>query len=117
MERILSEVYIHSDGRMKKYVCIWDTGAVETMVSENVISDFNPDKYGYVFIKSIHKETKSDKYLLNLLLEGHKKSIRINPACFGKSDKFDILIGMDIISNGRFLLENNVFSFNIDSLK
>ncbi|MDY0270196.1 hypothetical protein [Trichloromonas sp.] len=102
---------------IKQYNCIWDTGSMETLISEKVINDLNPIKNGYVFINTIHGEKKSDKYILQLLLEDHSKSIKINSACFGKSREFDIIIGMDIIEYGLFVLDKGKFSFTIEQLK
>jgi hypothetical protein len=116
MERILTEVYISNGDKIKKYTCIWDTGSIETLISDQVVTDLNPDKHGYVYLKTIHKEQKSDKYLINLLLENHSKSMRLNCACFGQNDLFDVIIGMDIISYGVFLIENQIFTFEINSL-
>lgn len=117
MEKILSKVWTSNGDSINQYVCIWDTGSMETIVSDKVISDLNPDKHGYVYINTIHKEKKSDKYILQLSLEGHSQSIKINPACFGKSREFDVIIGMDIIQHGLFILDKGKFSFTIDQLK
>jgi len=117
MEKILSKVLISNGDLINQYVCIWDTGSMETIVSDKVISDLKPDKNGSVSINTIHGETRSDKYILKLSLEGHKQSIRINPASFGKGTKFDVIIGMDIIRHGLFILDKGVLSFTIDQLK
>lgn len=77
----------------------------------------NPEKHGYVNINTIHRETRSDKYILQLSLEGHSQSIKINPASFGKGREFDLIIGMDIIRHGLFILDKGKFSFVIDQLK
>lgn len=117
MGKILNNVHISNGDSIKQYVCIWDTGSMETIVSDKVISDLNPEKHGSVYINTIHGETLSDKYILNISLEGHSKSIRINPATFGKSREFDVIIGMDIIQHGLFVLDKGKFSFTIDQLK
>jgi hypothetical protein len=117
MERILSKVWLSNGDLVKQYVCIWDTGSMETIISDKVVSDINPDKQGWVNINTIHGETRSDKYILQLSLEGHSQSIKINPASFGKSREFDIIIGMDIIRHGLFILDKGKFSFTIEQLR
>ena len=117
MERILSEVTLSNNNISKKYVCIWDTGSVETLISNKVVKDLNPSKHGYVILKTIHEEKKSDKYILNLLLDDHSKLIRVNSACFGNSDKFDVIVGLDIIQHGLFVLYHGNLTFNIEQLK
>jgi hypothetical protein len=117
MEKVLSEIWVSNGESINKYTCIWDTGSMETLVSEKVISDLTPDKHGYAYIKTIHGEKRSDKYILQLSLENHTQSIKINPACFGKSGEFDVIIGMDIIQHGLFVLDKGKFSFTVEQLK
>jgi len=118
MNKIITSCYIGKKGNenLLKYNCIWDTGASESMISDKVVKDLNLEKYGYVMLRTINNEKRSDKYLCSLSLMGHTQSISLNPTCFGKSREFDVIIGMDIISYGRFLIENDKFSFTIKSL-
>lgn len=116
MNKIITDVYIGKESNFIKYKAIWDTGSSETTISEKVVKQLNLNKHGYVILSTINGERKSDKYLCLLSLIGHSKSISINPACFGNRNDFDIIIGMDIISYGKFLLENDNFSFIIKSL-
>ena len=116
MEKILTNICLSNNGIVNQYTCIWDTGSVETLISDKVINDLNPTKHGYVIINTIHGENRSDKYILNLLLEHHTQSIHINSACFGKSREFDVIIGMDIINYGLFIIDKGKFSFKIDNL-
>lgn len=118
MERILSKVFISNGDLMKEYTCIWDTGAMETTISNKVISDLNPQKEGgYVFLNTINGEKKSDKYIVIMCIEGHSKSFRLAPSVFGDSKYFDVIIGMDVINFGLFILDKGKFSFTIDQLK
>jgi hypothetical protein len=117
MEKILSKVWLSNGDLINQYVCIWDTGSMETIVSDKVVSDLNPEKHGYVNINTIHGETRSDKYILQLSLEGHSQSIKINPASFGKGREFDVIIGMDIIRHGLFILDKGRLTFTIEQLK
>ena len=117
MDKILSKVYLSNDNVSNQYTCIWDTGSMETLISEKVVQDLNPSKHGYVFLNTIHGEKKSDKYIINLSLVNHTKSIKINSACFGKSREFDIIIGMDIINYGLFVLDHGNLTFTIEQLK
>ena len=55
---------------------------METIISDKVVLDLNPEKHGYVNINTIHGEKRSDKYILQLSLEGHSQSIKLNPASF-----------------------------------
>lgn len=117
MEKILSKIYLSNDNIQKEYICIWDTGAMETLISKKVIDDFNPEQCGYVYLNTIHGEEKSYKYIVNITLENHTKSIKNSCVCFGESREFDILIGMDIIQHGLFVIGHGNFSFSIEQLK
>ena len=117
MAKILTKIRLLNGNVSNQYDCIWDTGSMETLISNRVVQDLNPDKHGYVYLNTIHGEEKSDKYILNLLLENHTKSIRINSACFGKSREFDVIIGMDIINYGLFILDHGNLTFTIEQLK
>lgn len=114
--KILTNVILSSNDIIKKYTCIWDTGASETLISNKVINELNPVKDGHTYIKTIHGEKKVDKYTLNLLLDKHTKYIKINSACFGNYTEFDVIIGMDIINYGKIILDKGAFSFTIDFL-
>jgi hypothetical protein len=117
MEKILSKVWLSNGDLINQYTCIWDTGSMETIISDKVVSELSPEKNGWVNINTIHGENRSDKYILQLSLEGHLQSIKINPASFGKSREFDVIICMDIIIHGLFFLYKGNFSFTIDQLK
>jgi hypothetical protein len=43
MEKILSKIWLSNGDLIKEYICIWDTGSMETLVSYKVVSDLNPD--------------------------------------------------------------------------
>jgi hypothetical protein len=116
MEKILSKVWLSNGSLINQYTCICDNGSMETIVSDKVISDLKPEKIGSVIINTIHGETNSDRYILQLSLEGHSKSIKINSPSFKKGREFDVIIGMDIIRHGLFILKKGEFSFKIDQL-
>jgi hypothetical protein len=50
-------------------------------------------------------------------MENHSKSINIQPAEFPNKKECDIIIGMDIIQHGLFILDKGEFSFTIDQLR
>ena len=72
MEKILSRIYLSNGDISKEYICIWDTGSMETLISDRVVQELDPDKHGYVFINTVHGEKKSDKFILNLSLENQQ---------------------------------------------
>ena len=48
MNKIITSVYIGKEGNENflKYNCIWDIGAVESMISDKVVKDLNLNKNG-----------------------------------------------------------------------
>ncbi|MCM1142788.1 MAG: hypothetical protein NC453_29830 [Muribaculum sp.] len=98
----------------------WDTGASGTCISKKVVSDFN-----LVPVGKVNAHTQSgigimNQYMINLVLN--------NEVVFGNwlvmdseigKQGIDVLIGMDIISNGDFAISNyegrTQFSFRLPS--
>ena len=54
MEKILSKAWLSNGDLINQYVCIWDTGSMETIVSDKVVSELNPEIHGNVLINTIH---------------------------------------------------------------
>lgn len=50
MEKILGKVWVSNGNLINQYICIWDTGSMETIISDNVVSDLNPSKQDGLFI-------------------------------------------------------------------
>ena len=69
MGKILSKVWLSNGDLINQYTCIWDTGSMETIISDKVVSELSPEKNGWVNINTIHGENRSDKYILQLV--GH----------------------------------------------
>ena len=53
MEKILSKAWLSNGDLINQYVCIWDTGSMETIVSDKVVSELNPEIHGNVLINTI----------------------------------------------------------------
>lgn len=99
------------------YRALWDTGATETLISDKVVKELNLDKTGEVEVSTINGVIKVKRYTCKLLLQDHTKSINIQPAEFSHRIECDVIIGMDIIQYGLFILDKGEFSFDIDQLK
>ena len=116
--KIVTDVYIFkSSDDIRSYKALWDTGATETLISNKVISELNLDQTGEVEVSTINGKIKSKRYGCGLLLNNHSKSINIQPAQFPNRKECDVIIGMDIIQYGLFVLNKGDFSFTIDQLR
>jgi len=116
--KVLTDIYIFKTSNdIRIYKAIWDTGSTETLISSKVITDLNLDKAGEVEVSTINGTINSERFGCGLLLENHSKSINIQPAEFSHRKECDVIIGMDIIGHGLFILDKGKFSFTIDQLK
>ena len=88
-----------------KAKAIWDTGSVATMITPNMAKRLNLECVSYTTINSITDLNIPTKiYMVYLYLPNNLKiDTFVNEA---KPIDCDILIGMDIISRGRFFIDN-----------
>ena len=93
---------------------VWDTGAMVTCISDTVAHKLGLISVGKVNLLGIDGGSIKDKYILNLFLPNGVSfnGLTVNE---GKLDDIDLLIGMDIISQGDFAISNykgqTVFSY------
>lgn len=115
-----STVTISNGNKSMKEVALWDTGATICCVSENVINQLSLVATGKTRMSTPSSEDELvDTYLVNLLLPNN---ILIEDVVVAQSkigaQGIGLLVGMDIISRGDFLITNNgetVFSFRMPS--
>ena len=116
--KVMTDIYIFkSSDDIRIYKALWDTGATETLVSSKIITELNLEQTGEVEVSTINGTINSKRHGCGLLLENHSKSINIQPAEFSHRKECDVIIGMDIIQHGLFILNKGEFSFIIDQLK
>lgn len=103
-----------------RFTAIWDTGATNTVITQNVIDKINLAPTGVTKVRGVGGEHTSNKYLINLVLPNHVglPAIPVTQGDLGNSA--DVLIGMDVISRGDFAVTNNkntVLSFRMPSFE
>jgi len=106
----------------KKFISIWDTGATGTVISQKVI-----DKCGLKPISLARVNTASQKdvlttvYFISIILPNKIVIPQLRVIRGSIAGDADVLIGMDIISNGDFSVTNckgkTVFSFRMPSIE
>jgi len=110
----ISEAYDPSTGdtepKRKEYVCIWDTGATNTVVTKKVVNDLGLIPTGKVKVQSVGQgalvnEFEVDTYVVNIFLPNKVGiiGVRVSEGTIGS---VDVLIGMDIIAMGDFAITN-----------
>jgi predicted aspartyl protease len=116
--KIITDIYIFkTSDDIKIYKALWDTGATETLISNKVDTELSLEKTGEIEVSTINGVINTKRYECGLLIENHSKSINIQPAEFSYRKECDIIIGMDVIQHGLFILNKGKFSFTIEQLK
>ena len=105
----------------KQYIAIWDTGATNTAISEKVVNECQLRPVGIIKRAYAGGEEQSNTYFVNIKLPNKVGVQEIKVIGVEKIKDADVLIGMDIISQGDFSITNKedktCFSFRIPSLE
>lgn len=98
---------------------IWDTGATHTMISRQVIETLKLFPINITAVMTADGERQSYTYLINLILQ-NKVIFPTLQAIEGHILGGDVLIGMDVITQGDFAVTNKdgktFYSFRFPSL-
>lgn len=100
---------IDSNLNGKKFVefkAIWDTGATNTVITQNVVDALELISTGKAEMYSVNKKSLVDTYMIDLGLPNKVLFNDVNVLC-GELTNTDILIGMDIIQSGDFAISNS----------
>ncbi|MCH7498877.1 MAG: SEC-C domain-containing protein [Nitrospinae bacterium] len=101
------------------YIAIWDTGAMSTCITPGVVKDLGLIPTGMKLIKGANSTKYCPTHWVSLYLPNNfiYRRIRVTEIEFSGGD---VLIGMDIISQGDFAVTNykgkTKFSFRIPSI-
>ena len=110
----------HGDVFFKTYECLWDTGATNTVITKKVITDLNLRTIGKTNVVHGGGGGISDIFMICLRLPNDVQFsfLKVTEA---KLKGFDVLIGMDVITQGDFSITNykgiTCFSFRFPSQK
>lgn len=105
---------------IKEYNAIWDTGATRTCVSQKVVDELGLKTVGYGDNHTAGGTVTATMHKINILLPCSVGIHSLLVSCC-ELDTYDVLIGMDVISQGDFAVTNvggkTTFSFRIPSLE
>lgn len=97
---------------------LWDTGATCSTISPKVAEILGLRHYRFVNVFHAQGESQTKLYKVNILLPNNV-GFPVMTVLEGNLHDFDVLIGMDIISRGDFVITNRggktLFSFQIPS--
>ena len=119
-KRIVNQAVVEYGQEYQPVVAQWDTGAEATCISNGLVERFNMKPTGQISVRSPYGSRLANLYEINLILNNE---VIIQNISVTESDidnqGIDVLIGMDIISMGDFIISNynnqTQFSFQIPS--
>lgn len=129
VSQIITEVFITSDVRdtdivideTKEWNALWDTGASCTSISKKVIKELGLKPTGKHKVNTASEEILTNEYNINLTIPKCVEATGLSVIENNIEDKFDCIIGMDIIRTGDFSITNRdghtAFSFRVPSIK
>ncbi len=122
VDRVITRVTIEEIYNQCTFECLalWDTGTTNSILSDHIIKKYNlkTKEYGEIFLPGNLKPQNRGIYKINLCLSENIiiKNLRVGGL---QISKVDMIIGMDIIKNGRFFLINRnnktklIFYYNL----
>lgn len=119
-KRIINSAVIEANGKSIPVKAQWDTGATGTCISKELVSRLHLLPIGKVKVHTPSGMGTLNKYMVNLVLNNEVvfENWLVMDSEIG-TQGIDVLIGMDIISEGDFAISNfkgkTQFSFRIPS--
>lgn len=115
-----NDVTILYNGKSIQEVALWDTGATNTCISEEVVQKLSLVPTGKITMRTPSGEDERNTYLVDIVLPNN---VTINNHVVIDSkigeQNIGMLVGMDIITLGDFAVSNfnnqTVFTFRIPS--
>lgn len=101
------------------FKALWDTGATCTTISKNIVNTLGLDPVGFCDVSHAGGDGIARLYILNIILPNGliSRPMRVIDGVLGD---FDILIGMDVITQGDFAVTHSngktTFSFHVPSV-
>lgn len=97
---------------------VWDTGATETMITTDIVKELGLKPFDQIQVSGFHGIETTSVYLIHIGLPTGDAIIDIE-AMECQSEDYDVIIGMDVISQGDFAFTNanneSVFSFRLSA--
>lgn len=97
------------------FKAIWDTGATNSVITENVVKKASLVPTGMVNAHGVHGECQVNTYIVDIGLPNHVCITNVRVSEGKLMGNIDVLIGMDIIQKGDFAISNpsekTIFSY------
>lgn len=106
--------------KAKEYVGIWDTGATNSVISQKVVDECGLKPIGIKKVHTAGGDHLCEVFLVSIFLPNKVVIPSISVTKAVSLAGCDVLIGMDIISQGDFAITHNdgktMFSFRLPSM-
>lgn len=118
--KLINSAVVESEKEHVPVKAQWDTGATGTCISKELANKLKLIPTGLVNVHTPSGIGTMNKYMINLVLNNEVRFVNLSAmdSEIGKQG-IDVLIGMDIISNGDFAVSNydgkTYFSFRLPS--
>lgn len=124
--QIVTEIEIKNpySGDIIQTKAIWDTGATNTVVTEETAKNIGLISFGKANVAGVHGLKIVNRYFVNITLNNKSISLDIpvtECSALSVDGSIGVLIGMDIITLGDFAITNfggnTVMTFRVPSLQ
>ncbi len=88
------------------FKAIWDTGATNSVITENVVKKVSLPPTGKIMARGVHGEKRVNTYFVDIRLPNHVCITSVKVSEGKLMGNVDVLIGMDIIQAGDFAIAN-----------
>ncbi len=96
----------HVPKKSEKVKAIWDTGATNTVISQNVSSKLSLIPTGRANCNAVNECYETNTYIVNIGLPNGLRITDVQVTEAANMPDYDLLIGMDIITLGDLALTN-----------
>ena len=86
---------------------IWDTGATSSMITRRIAQKLNLHSIGKVRIAGVHGAVNTNIYTVDIRFGNGFTIPNVTVSEADDGGGFDVLIGMDIINQGRLLIDGS----------
>lgn len=90
----------------KNFLALWDTGATNSVVTENVVRTVGLTPTGKATVKGVNSEDIVSTYIVDVGLPNRVLFPNVNVSEGLLQGHYDVIIGMDIIQAGDFSIAN-----------
>lgn len=121
VKRLQSRIYVCYGTGLIETDALWDTGATITCISYDVVSKLKIPATGLMTVLTPSGSKDVSTYLVDIILPNHIKisDVQVCGSDIGEQG-LGVLIGMDIITQGDFILTNSdgktAFTFKLQSI-